>query len=463
MTTSGPRPKPSSNPPVVANFDSAHLTIGAGVAIFHLATSRVVVCYHSKDRYWFLPKGRRDAGEDSSTGAEREGFEEYMLFWYIAETLPPDIEHLLSQMSKNESGAYQVPPPFPKNMTLAERMKLDKESDPVRHENTGVDDDEALYESYLLPIEEAQEKLRGTIMADVVRTGWEAIRARIEMESTQEDRSYYLVLLLRSSLRNKTITVRKGVTPEGRVPKLGKVSKFSRNLEVKISHNPIKIGAMLVFLQGAQAILVAVTAVTGLFTYTKYVDDAPAKALQAYARLGFQLALNSPGVRPRNVVIMTRSLDLPVQELDQNSSKPSPLYPPTKTDRAYLHLPTLQREVNATHTTVSVKSPELTQVIEAPAPQVNEERATALVALNTQGLERYSQIGKFKRPVLPHFESTIVPELCLGLGGIVVVILLYIFWRLRQIRQEAISKAEEQIAQFWISCVATTFMRKWRV
>lgn len=67
---------PSSDPPIKANFDSSHLTIGAGVAIFHLATSCVVVCRHSVNKYWFLPKGRRDAGEDTARGAEREGFEE---------------------------------------------------------------------------------------------------------------------------------------------------------------------------------------------------------------------------------------------------------------------------------------------------------------------------------------------------------------------------------------------------
>ncbi|KAL8816338.1 MAG: hypothetical protein Q9223_004637 [Gallowayella weberi] len=230
MTTSGPRIRPTSDLPIVANFDSAHLTIGAGVAIFHLATSRVVVCYHSTEKYWFLPKGRRDAGEDSGAGAEREGFEEsgyrnrllpiplrhrqprahnsidattpfytepvwtqlmpvtrstqYMLFWYIAETLPPDVEQILSQKSKQEDGVYLVPPPFPKNLTLAARIDMDKKSNPCRHENTGVDEDEALYESYLLSVDEAQEKLRGTIMADVVRTGWEAIQARMEMEES---------------------------------------------------------------------------------------------------------------------------------------------------------------------------------------------------------------------------------------------------------------------------------------
>ena len=67
---------PSSDNPVVASFDSEHLTIGAGVAIFHVASSRVVVCYHTAHEYWFLPKGRRDANEETGAAAEREGFEE---------------------------------------------------------------------------------------------------------------------------------------------------------------------------------------------------------------------------------------------------------------------------------------------------------------------------------------------------------------------------------------------------
>ncbi|KAI4182184.1 MAG: hypothetical protein L6R41_006132 [Letrouitia leprolyta] len=222
--------KLTSDLPVIANFDSAHLTIGAGVAIFHIATARVVVCYHSVDGYWFLPKGRRDAGEDSGTGAEREGFEEsgyrnrllpiplrhrqpqahhpsnppspyvteplwtqmmpvsrssqYILFWYIAETLPPDLENTLSQQSKQqEDGAYQIPERFPRNLTLKERVALEGEGyEPVRHENTGVDEEERLYDSCLLPVEEAVGKLKGTVMADVVRRGWEGICERREME-----------------------------------------------------------------------------------------------------------------------------------------------------------------------------------------------------------------------------------------------------------------------------------------
>lgn len=71
-----PGSAPSSDAPLTANFDSSHLTIGAGVAIFHLKSSRVVLCWHSVKNYWFLPKGRRDIGEETGTGAEREGFEE---------------------------------------------------------------------------------------------------------------------------------------------------------------------------------------------------------------------------------------------------------------------------------------------------------------------------------------------------------------------------------------------------
>ena len=67
---------PPSSLPIVADFDSRHLLIGAGVAIFHIASARVVLCFHSTNQYWFLPKGRRDSSEDSGSGAEREGFEE---------------------------------------------------------------------------------------------------------------------------------------------------------------------------------------------------------------------------------------------------------------------------------------------------------------------------------------------------------------------------------------------------
>ena len=58
------------------SWQTDQLCMGGGVAIFHIATGRVVVCRHSVENRWFLPKGRRDPNEDSRVGAEREGFEE---------------------------------------------------------------------------------------------------------------------------------------------------------------------------------------------------------------------------------------------------------------------------------------------------------------------------------------------------------------------------------------------------
>jgi hypothetical protein len=78
-TMATPAPTPAKSTPVVAQHAGGDFIVGGGVAIFHIATGRVVICSAENRRgetYYFLPKGRRDAGEESGTGAEREGYEE---------------------------------------------------------------------------------------------------------------------------------------------------------------------------------------------------------------------------------------------------------------------------------------------------------------------------------------------------------------------------------------------------
>ena len=109
---------------------------------------------------------------------------QYVLFWYIAETIPPGAETSIPPRVEGEASPYHPPPPFPADLSLAQRVQLEPEGyEPIRYEDTGVDSEEALYTSYLLPISEAMKKLQGTIMADVVRKGWQGIEKRREMEN----------------------------------------------------------------------------------------------------------------------------------------------------------------------------------------------------------------------------------------------------------------------------------------
>lgn len=116
---------------------------------------------------------------------------QYLLFWYIAETLPPEVEASMNATptsTRPSSEAYQAPPRYPHQLTLIQRIALEPEGyQPLHHENTATNAEETLYESHLLPIETALKKLDGTVSADVVRRGWAAICLRREMENNESE------------------------------------------------------------------------------------------------------------------------------------------------------------------------------------------------------------------------------------------------------------------------------------
>lgn len=205
-----------------------------------------MLCYHPVHRYYFLPKGRKDTHESLTDAAQREGFEEsgyrnrllpvpivhrqpsahvvgnsvgleteeetllereewateaiwcqmmpvqrraqYLLFWYVAETVPEDVERAMAEEEKSEGVGYRAPRAFEPGMTLRRRVEMEGRGyEPVRHEGTGVDEEEALYESSLVGIDEAIQKLgRGSVSADVVRRGWEAVCRRWSMEGNAQ-------------------------------------------------------------------------------------------------------------------------------------------------------------------------------------------------------------------------------------------------------------------------------------
>lgn len=124
---------------------------------------------------------------------------QYMLFWYAAETVPKNVEESYGAAGSNSNSSqsartYAPPPPFPSDLSLKARMEQDSvisetgeatTYEPVWHEGTGVDEEELLYRSFLLPIDEAIRKLQGSVMGDVVRRGWEGVKLRMDMESQE--------------------------------------------------------------------------------------------------------------------------------------------------------------------------------------------------------------------------------------------------------------------------------------
>jgi hypothetical protein len=116
------------------------------------------------------------------------GSRQYVLYWYIAETLPPDLE---AELETEIGAAYKPPPPFPRGLGLIERIKMEPEGyEPRHHEGTGVDEEEKTYESELVSVEEAMRRLgRGTVSADVVRRGWQGIQDRFTMEGAAAESS----------------------------------------------------------------------------------------------------------------------------------------------------------------------------------------------------------------------------------------------------------------------------------
>lgn len=125
--------------------------------------------------------------------AGRRGEVQYVLFWWVGETVEEGeegrCEEVVRERGGGTAGGFVEPgEAWGQGWTMKGRRRMDDLGkgkgwrEPVCHEGTGVDSDEALYEKFLVPVEEAIRLLEGTVMADVVRRGWVAFQRREEME-----------------------------------------------------------------------------------------------------------------------------------------------------------------------------------------------------------------------------------------------------------------------------------------
>ena len=106
---------------------------------------------------------------------------QYILYWYVAETLPPALE---AELLTERGMPYKPPPAYPVGLSLRDRLAMEPEGyEPVHHEGTGVDEEELGYTSSLVSIEEAAGLLgKSSVSADVVLRGWKGIQDRMAIE-----------------------------------------------------------------------------------------------------------------------------------------------------------------------------------------------------------------------------------------------------------------------------------------
>lgn len=165
-------------------------TVGAGGGMYR--DDGVVGSGESADVH-FVPAGSGAQAVPESAGVSETGLSR------SSDSSGVDVAHVKSTAEENVSNVSGVggvvraaAESAVKVTTLQQRIAEDARVttdgtrtfyEPPKHEGTGVDEEEALYESCLLSIEEARRKLRGSVMEDVVRRGWDAVKLRLEIES----------------------------------------------------------------------------------------------------------------------------------------------------------------------------------------------------------------------------------------------------------------------------------------
>ncbi|KAJ7271095.1 NUDIX hydrolase domain-like protein [Mycena rebaudengoi] len=156
------------------------------MVVIQPSTLKVVVLYESKEKHWFLPKGRKDIGESLEQAALREAHEESgyrveFLPLYIPTCAPIAPNTTESHYAKNCEPIYISTTSYParkrSNWTSPGGTYIVSwyvgqiPQHAVRQEGTGMPD-EANYETYLLDVKDAVRKLESGVEAQVVEYAW---------------------------------------------------------------------------------------------------------------------------------------------------------------------------------------------------------------------------------------------------------------------------------------------------
>ncbi|KAJ7042958.1 NUDIX hydrolase domain-like protein [Mycena alexandri] len=188
-----PRMSPWSSAQVPDSmWADTNLLLGAGMVVLQPATSKIVVVYESKKKYWFLPKGRKDVGESLEQAALREAHEES---GYRVEFLPLHTHSRAPLPPNTPTRDLNSEPIYITTQAFAARTRNNRSAPPgeyltfwyvgqipadaVREEGTGMPD-EVNYEAHLLSLDEAVGRL-DSVEGAIVQYAWETAQRTLKI------------------------------------------------------------------------------------------------------------------------------------------------------------------------------------------------------------------------------------------------------------------------------------------
>ncbi|KAF5375430.1 hypothetical protein D9615_007919 [Tricholomella constricta] len=195
-----PRSEPLSefsSPPVPnSGWASENFMFGAGMVIIQPSSHKIVVIYDTRDKYWFLPRGRKDMGESLEATAIREAYEES---GYQAEFFPLYTPSH-APAPPNDRSIYERPNTEPFYITLTSwspgrgNRKSGGEyltswyigqipEDAVHTRGTGMPNEQT-YTSHLCTYEEAMELVYSG-QRNVLRYAWAVYTHTLEIQENQ--------------------------------------------------------------------------------------------------------------------------------------------------------------------------------------------------------------------------------------------------------------------------------------
>ncbi|PSR81826.1 hypothetical protein PHLCEN_2v6257 [Hermanssonia centrifuga] len=209
-----PRLSSASSPTTIPTDSAWHANdfmLGSGMVILQPSTEGVVLVYEKVEKYWFLPKGRKDIGESLEEASLREAYEEASTLQYYAAGLIPNTEPI-----------YITTTSWHRQRPIQRCVKSDGQGgtyltfwfvgmigkDAVREENTGMEDEQN-YEAHIVKYDFAMKALWGKEKM-IVQKAYDLWRYTVDAEADIKRMEIQCEEQIRKEEESKTVVEASG-------------------------------------------------------------------------------------------------------------------------------------------------------------------------------------------------------------------------------------------------------------